>query len=374
MGWFHLTQLLDDPEVQCRAVVEPWYLGKGKDAPGSAAFQAFRGQHVGVPFYGSVDEIPALPAGPVLAVIAARTSDAPALFQGVVAKGVSHVYLEKPGATSAAALGEMVALAKSKAVNVIVGYNKNVAKYMAEAVAVLSSGDGPPRLAEVTLEHSNDFTAEDLPAFMQGPGGEGMVHNMMCHEIALSTSLFCGVTMANLAQVDVDPAISSLIDLPDGASDWSKLAFTLHLKPGSQGTATVPLPKIRLIADRCGGNYSCVHIQETQRQQQQQQKTISFRLPDPEHEKWVVAEQAKDPEIRAYFLQQSPDYRNLKRAFVSHIAAGKPGVPAGVVSLDMAHATLQLADLLAPVAKQCLKQGKAGGSYSWTPADGEAKL
>ena len=31
---------------------------------------------------------------------------------------------------------------------------------------------------------------EGLVAFMRGPGGEGMLHNMCCHELALAATVF----------------------------------------------------------------------------------------------------------------------------------------------------------------------------------------
>ena len=40
--------------------------------------------------------------------------------------GVTHIFLEKPGAPSVAELQEMQAYAKSKGVPVYMGYNKNV--------------------------------------------------------------------------------------------------------------------------------------------------------------------------------------------------------------------------------------------------------
>ena len=83
----------------------------------------------------------ALDENPKMSAAAARLL-AKALNEGAAPK-LTHLGIE-------AGLTGKSALAKSKGVNVIVGYNKNVAKYTAEAVAVLSSGDGPPRLAEVT--------------------------------------------------------------------------------------------------------------------------------------------------------------------------------------------------------------------------------
>ena len=72
----------------------------------------------------------------------------------------------------------------------------------------------------------------------------------------------------------------------------------------------------------------------------------------------MKGEQSKDPEIRPYFLQQAPDYDRLKGEFITHILAGKTGIPAGVVGLSGALEALKLADLLRPTLEQCSKGGE----------------
>ena len=42
MGWYHLTQLVEMPNVCMKAVVEPWYLGAGGSAPGAAEFMEMK--------------------------------------------------------------------------------------------------------------------------------------------------------------------------------------------------------------------------------------------------------------------------------------------------------------------------------------------
>ena len=227
MGWFHLTQLLEDSRVKVDAVVEPWFLGKGIDAPGSKAFSAFQQENLAVSFYASIDEMPAKDDDkPLLFLIAGRTCDAPRLFSSAIAKGATHVYLEKPGATSAAELGSMRDLAAKNIVEVVVGYNKNVAKYSRNALAVLRESDKASR-PSVTLEHCNEFEpGEGLKEFMRGPGGEGMLHNMCCHELALAATRF-GVTCERIERVSLVADRSELLDLGDGRWDWSRVAFKL---------------------------------------------------------------------------------------------------------------------------------------------------
>ena len=110
MGWFHLTQLMADERVQVSAIVEPWFLGAGAKAPGAAAFASL--ECPGAAKYAAMSDVPDGVAGaPRLFLIACRTLSAPTLFAEAIAKGATHIYLEKPGATSADELSAMRDLA-----------------------------------------------------------------------------------------------------------------------------------------------------------------------------------------------------------------------------------------------------------------------
>ena len=116
------------------AVVEPWYLGPGKAAPGAKEFLAMKKRYEaeGVAFYASIAAMPDA-RGPTCALIAGRTADNPRLFGQCIDKGVQNIYLEKPGATTVGALEDMKKLADSKGVKVFLGYNKNVTDYVTKA-------------------------------------------------------------------------------------------------------------------------------------------------------------------------------------------------------------------------------------------------
>ena len=125
----------------------------------------------------------ALPAHASHAAPTVAVRSAPELFAQMVEKCATHVYIEKPGATSAATLKSMRQLAAERDVSVVVGYNKNVAAYVRDGLArvreCVAAGEAMP---QITLEHCNEFTpGPELHAFMRGPGGEGMLHNMCCH-------------------------------------------------------------------------------------------------------------------------------------------------------------------------------------------------
>ena len=94
-------------------MVEPWFLGDGAGTPGSEDFAAWRAEAeaAGVRFWPSVSHLPAQ-SGPRVALIAGRAGDCPALFSEAIEAGVSHIFLEKPGAPSVEAMEAMAAEAE----------------------------------------------------------------------------------------------------------------------------------------------------------------------------------------------------------------------------------------------------------------------
>ena len=86
------------------------------------SFEAFKaGAASSVRWHGDCDELPQYGFEPCLAVIATRAADALGHFEKLVAKGIRHVYLEKPGAESVEALLKIKALAVKLSVQVTDG-------------------------------------------------------------------------------------------------------------------------------------------------------------------------------------------------------------------------------------------------------------
>lgn len=82
MGWYHGLQMVEArcPSASLDYVVEPWFMGGGKDSPGGAEFaeqvqKAWSSQY-GVQFATSLSELPK-PKAPRLALISGRTADNP---------------------------------------------------------------------------------------------------------------------------------------------------------------------------------------------------------------------------------------------------------------------------------------------------------
>ena len=128
MGWYHALQMVEGqiPSANLTDIVEPWFLGGGKDSGGGQAFAGL------VTFHASLSTVPPPAEGAQkVALISGRTADNPRLLKEVIDAGCTCVYLEKPGAPSVPELEEMAAYAKSKNIPVYMGYNK-----VCEAVCV----------------------------------------------------------------------------------------------------------------------------------------------------------------------------------------------------------------------------------------------
>lgn len=346
MGWYHAWQLIQEFSHQCTltGIVEPWYLGSGRDAPGSEAFKAFQADcHQRVPgkveWVDSVDKLaprPLSPGSAAIALVACRTPDMPQLARQALAKGFTHVYLEKPGSPSVADLDLILTDAEALQIPVFMGYNKNCSAYVVGAVQQVRKwqAERKPPSFTVILEHNNAFKlpeeGPDLVNFVSGPGCEGIVHNMLCHEFAFAHTFF-GLSVSTLERVELLPGTIKL-PLADRI-DFQCLAFRCYLRDGMQ---------LDIVANRCGGNCSSIHLDR------EGYPRMTFTTPDGHHAKWVVEQQQLRPNIMPYFLLQEPDYRELKRRALEHVSSGRAGVPAGLVDLRGAREVLMLADYLAP--------------------------
>lgn len=82
MGWYHGLQMVEArcPSASLDYVVEPWFMGGGKDSPGGPEFaeqvQKAWSSKYGVQFATSLSELPK-PKAPRLALISGRTADNP---------------------------------------------------------------------------------------------------------------------------------------------------------------------------------------------------------------------------------------------------------------------------------------------------------
>ena len=179
MGWYHAKQILDGevPSAVLTDIVEPWFLGGGADGPGGKEFAAFKKEHEGsVRFHASIKDMPK-PDGKMMAMVCTRTADMPGYVADLTDHGVSHVFLEKPGAPTVEELGKMKDECAAKGATIWMGFNKNVTKYVTKGREALASEDRtalhvaleatPPLEAMVALllAHAADPNARDLERF-----------------------------------------------------------------------------------------------------------------------------------------------------------------------------------------------------------------
>mmetsp|Transcript_52596 Transcript_52596/g.119851 ORF Transcript_52596/g.119851 Transcript_52596/m.119851 type:complete len:393 (+) Transcript_52596:55-1233(+) len=344
MGWLHLHQTLHIPALSSIArvvgVVEPWFLGQGKDAKGSKGFHEFqaatKATHPDIRWTNSISDIP-LPAANrrLMYVISPRTPDAPQYFEDAIGRGATHVYLEKPGAPDVVSLVEMQAMAKDCQVSVAVGYNKNVSSYAMKAKQAYEEALAAGHDATMSLFHGNSFQEHQLPEVFER-SSEGMFANQLCHELAyVATHL--GVTPETLDKVEVDLTRSERREL-NGRTDFTRAAVTL--KSGKK--------RVEIVGQRCGADVSRAEV-----------------IGAPSQIAYTMAEDAAPPSqlefygtpLMGYFRTQWADYLTLKEKVYQ---AAQPGSTAdlrseGVAGLHEARATLELAALLTDAVSDALE-------------------
>jgi len=328
MGWYHAKQMIDGdvPSAKLTDIVEPWFLGAGADSDAGQEFAKFKDENEGINFLSSVDDM-AQTSGKKLALISGRTADNPSLLKEVIAKGCTHIFLEKPGAPSVGELEEMAAYAEDKGVAVYMGYNKNVTKYVTLAREFEAKTPG----AVTTFIHNNAYGTDELGECFER-NSEGMLKNMAVHELALLVTYY-GVTADTIESVVADKEYSNCLTIGD-YTDFAKIGFTITTTAGK--TVTVK-------ADRCGGSNSLAIVEVD--------GVEKFRsmTPDAELEAWVAPRQAANPDWMPYFLLQHDDYVTLKERACAHIASGAPGAPEGLATIGIAVDTLKVAEKLTPL-------------------------
>jgi hypothetical protein len=156
------------PSASLDFVVEPWFMGGGKDSPAGQEFAATQSEweaKYGVKFVTALSDLPP-PAAPRLALISGRTADNPRYLTESIANGATCVYLEKPGAPTVTELEQMRKEAEAANVKVLMGYNKNgtfVNTFPPTSARVYSPSSSPFQCASMFVKHVN------LPRPCPGP-------------------------------------------------------------------------------------------------------------------------------------------------------------------------------------------------------------
>lgn len=322
------------PHASLDYVVEPWFMGGGADSEAGKEFaewQASAEKSNGVKFFSSMAALPS-PSAPRLALISGRTADNPRLLTESIKGGSSMVYLEKPGAPTVVELEQMKAEAEAAGVEVLMGYNKNVCKYVRKTREFAETVPN----SHVTFVSNNAYenTAESLGECFER-NAEGMLKNMAIHELALLVS-FYDVTVDNIESVTADKTFSSMQTLkgPSGKewTDFDKIKFTIKTKTGKE---------VSVAADRCGGSDSFATVTSGGAE------VFRYYMPDDEDKAHVVALQKKYPTAMPYFFTQDPDYITVKDRVAAKTVGS--GSAEGVATIGVAVETLKVAEYLTPI-------------------------
>jgi len=343
MGWYHAVQMLEKqcPSASMDYVVEPWFLGGGADSPAGQDFKGWQEAtelKYGTTFASSLAELPP-PAAPRLALISGRTADNPRLLTECIANGSKCIYLEKPGAPTVTELEQMKVEAEAAGVEVLMGYNKNVCKYVRKTREFAATLPG----SHVTFVSNNAYenTPESLGECFER-NAEGMLKNMAIHELALLVS-FYDVSVDNIESVEADKEFSSLQTLagPSGKefTDFDKIKFTITTKNGN---------KVSVSADRCGGTDSYATVSD-----EAGEEVFRYYMPDDDDKAHVKELEAKYPGAMPYFFTQDPDYITVKERVAKHTVDGQPAE--GIATIGIAVETLKVAEYLTPMLQEQLK-------------------
>lgn len=329
------------PSASLDYVVEPWFMGAGSDSPPGQDFKVWQDEteaKYGTTFTASLDDLPP-PEAPRLALISGRTADNPHLLTECIKHGSKCIYLEKPGAPTVAELEGMMNEASAAGVEVLMGYNKNVCKYVRKTREYAETVPG----SHVTFVSNNAYenTPESLGECFER-NAEGMLKNMAIHELALLVS-FYDVTVDNIAEVTADKEFSSMQTLkgPSGEdfTDFDKIKFTIKTKNGNQ---------VSVAADRCGGTDSYATVSDASGDE-----VFRYYMPDDEDKAMVEKLQAQYPTAMPYFFTQDPDYITVKERVAKHTVDGLPAE--GVATIQIAVDTLKVAEYLTPILQEQLK-------------------
>jgi predicted dehydrogenase len=283
-------------------------------------------------------DLPAIPAGTKrLALVSGRTGDNPRFLGECIAAGCNSIYLEKPGAPTVKELETMRDQAKAAGVTVLMGYNKNVCKFVRLGREFEAAHPG----SHITFVSNNAYenTPESLGECFER-NAEGMLKNMAIHELALLVS-FYDVTVENVAECIADKEFSSCQTLtgPSGKAitDFDKIKFTIKTKTGKE---------VSVSADRCGGNVSFAKVEIDGKE------AFRHSMPDSDDEANVEKLMKQYPDAMPYFFTQDPDYITVKERVAKNCATGEEAT--GVASIDVAVQTLRLAEFLTPTLTEQL--------------------
>ncbi|GAB2876642.1 hypothetical protein GCM10027180_03740 [Microbulbifer echini] len=306
MGWLHLYQLMAMPNVVVDVVVEEYWLSSDVvDSERGLAFHKemarLRAQFGNFEIYSTLDQLPrADPSLKNLVVISIRTSSNVRVFESVVAKGYRNIYLEKPGADSLEKLQTMQRLADADSVNVVIGYQKHIARYVKETEKIDQNWSLHSRT--VGFIHHNPHPESSLESVFR-QNREGMLLNQCCHELELCVGKW-NLAPHNIVDVVVNRGETERKSFGD-IEDFKKLSFTLKTNLGVS---------FSFFATRCEGVENCITMKKGF-----SGNPLLIRQAPLEMLDRALALTRKEKGGMWYYYLFEQDYRTLKKLFVESI-------------------------------------------------------
>ncbi|KAL9180423.1 hypothetical protein ACHAXT_008393 [Thalassiosira profunda] len=332
VGWFHLLQFLDMPEVNVRAVVEPFFLDKAKCPypPQSFVDLIMMLDEMKVRCLYHVGQLGMLKQR-TLCVIAGRTADNPRLFRECIGMGASHIYLESPGAPTIEQLKDMQSLAVARGVEVYMGYQRLCSKYIERTISLSRS----VARCHVFFCHNETYASSELH-FVVERYPEGMLGTMAAQELAVLVTQF-GVRANEIEgfKVNTNRLFSekqAFYNRNDGteSTDFSRVAFKI---------TTRQRRSVSVMADRCGGLVSFAVVKSHTGKEVQR-----FESHDEDQASALREELRADAEISQQCTIERDEYLELKRRIVKRIFSGDGSRTLGLVSIHDGVEILALAD------------------------------
>merc|ERR1712048_1350268 len=218
--------------------------------------------------------------------------------------------------------------AEDHGASVYMGYNRNFSTYVKKLVQKSIELEKEGKMPMVTMGRNDCFALEDLDECFER-NAEGMLANMMCHELMVLVTYF-GLKAYSIKEIKVDPS-SCKKEVRRGHTDFRQMSFTLTLVDGRT---------FQLWGDRCGGEYceALISVEGSE--------VFRALRPDPALEAMSRKLELEKPGCQPYFYLQDEEYLDLKNAIFSHIQEGKAGSPHGVASIDTAVEAMKVIDVI----------------------------
>ncbi len=344
VGWFHLMQFLDMPNVTVRAIVEPFYLDTSKCPypPQSFVDLVVMLDDMGIRCVNHVGRLDVF-LQHTLCVVAGRTSDNPRFFRECIGHGASHIYLESPGAPTIEQLHDMQTLAETRGVEVYMGYQRVCASYIQKAVSLSRS---VPK-AHIFFCHNEIHQSNELNKVVSRHP-VGMIHSMAVQELAILVMQF-GVKAKEIEtfKVNTNRLFSERLTFNDEnnsrkVTDLSRVAFKITTKDRRRS--------VSIMADRCGGVVSFAVVKSHAGKELQR-----FQSHNADHVSMIQSQLRDDMEISHQFDIESEEYLELKRRIVKSILSTNSQKSFGLVSVRDGVDIMELADYCSGEINAALK-------------------